>query len=194
MSEIKSAFEIAMERINKMSDATDSEKLKWKLAPVGKDLAMSYMKGETSLEEGLSGYSKEEGKYVREGIEEVLLDQIALPNDDKISPQFTKALDGIVSVKSDQSMARKIAQAINQLMDSFVTQGADQRKQAAEMVKESLAGKLRANASRMKIDTSSINVELLPQYHEELSKVVVQINEQYQLRLNELKNYLAETE
>ena len=196
MSEIKSAFEIAMERINKMSDATDSEKLKWKYLPEGKDLAMKYLKGEASLEDGLSGYSGESLSYVKEGIEEVLADQIVLPSNDKISPQFTKALDGIVSVKEDKPRAQQIASAINQLMDHFVTQGAEQRKQAADMLKESFAGKLKAAATqkRLSIDTSALNVEALPQYHEELSKVVAQINEQYQIQLSELKRYLTETD
>ncbi len=194
MSEIKSAFEIAMERINKMSDATDSEKLKWKFVPEGKDLAMKYLKGEASLEDGLAGRSGEEADFIKEGIVEVLADQIILPNNDKISPQFTKALDGIVSIKEEKAMAQQVAGAINQLMDHFVTQGAEQRKQAADMLKETFAGKLKAAATqkRLAIDTSALNVEALPQYQEEYSKVVQQINEQYQLQLNELKHYLSE--
>ena len=38
MGDIKSAFEIAMEKISKIEDATPEERIKWKFFPVGEQL------------------------------------------------------------------------------------------------------------------------------------------------------------
>ena len=39
MADIKSAYEIAMEKINKIESATPEERLKWKFIPKGEELA-----------------------------------------------------------------------------------------------------------------------------------------------------------
>jgi hypothetical protein len=37
MSDIKSAFEIAMEKINRLSEPTEEERLQWKYLPEGEN-------------------------------------------------------------------------------------------------------------------------------------------------------------
>ena len=39
MGDIKSALEIAMEKVAKLGEATEEERLKWKHAPQGEELA-----------------------------------------------------------------------------------------------------------------------------------------------------------
>ncbi len=42
--DIKSALEIAMEKVEKLGEATVEERLKWKYLPQGKQLAAKYLK------------------------------------------------------------------------------------------------------------------------------------------------------
>ena len=44
MGEIKSALEIAMEKIEKLGEPTEEERLKWKYVPQGEELAARYLK------------------------------------------------------------------------------------------------------------------------------------------------------
>jgi hypothetical protein len=44
MDDIKSAREIAMEKVEKLSEATDEERLEWKYVPEGEKLAAKYLK------------------------------------------------------------------------------------------------------------------------------------------------------
>ena len=60
MSDIKSAREIAMEKLEKLGDATESERLKWKFDPKGKELAARYIKDDCNLLAELGQYQENE--------------------------------------------------------------------------------------------------------------------------------------
>ena len=44
MGDIKSAREIAMEKVEKLEEATDEERLRWKYIPEGERLGARYLK------------------------------------------------------------------------------------------------------------------------------------------------------
>jgi len=44
MDEIKSAREIATEKVDKLGEVTDEERLRWKYTPEGEKLAARYLK------------------------------------------------------------------------------------------------------------------------------------------------------
>ena len=67
MADIKSAYEIAMEKINKIESATPEERLKWKFVPKGEELAGKYIKDDVNLGYELSKYKDEEKKICRAG-------------------------------------------------------------------------------------------------------------------------------
>jgi hypothetical protein len=57
MADIKSAYEIAMEKIDKIESATPEERLKWKFIPKGEELAGKYIKDDINLAAELSKYA-----------------------------------------------------------------------------------------------------------------------------------------
>jgi len=57
--EIKSAMEIAMEKVEKLGEATEEERLKWKYVPEGERLAARYLKQNLNL---LAELGKYDGK------------------------------------------------------------------------------------------------------------------------------------
>jgi hypothetical protein len=72
MGDIKSAFEIAMEKISKIDDATPEERVKWKFFPLGEQLAAKYLKEDVNILSELNKYKDNERKYVTQGAVEVL--------------------------------------------------------------------------------------------------------------------------
>ena len=64
MGDIKSAREIAMEKVEKLGTATNEERLKWKYAPEGEKLAARYLKQECNLTTELSNYEAKEKEYI----------------------------------------------------------------------------------------------------------------------------------
>ena len=82
MSKIKSALEIAMEKVGKIGEPTEEERLKWKYAPEGERLAAKYLKENSNLLTKLSQYQENGRKYIIESAAGVLIRHISLPNSD----------------------------------------------------------------------------------------------------------------
>jgi hypothetical protein len=192
MADIKSAYEIAMEKLKDIEDATPEEKVKWKFSPKGEELAGKYLKDEANLLNELNQYSDNERKYVVQGASTILVRNIDLPRNDAIKKMNRKAMDGIKLIKKDKTGVENVFSKIRYIFNHYTEQGGEQKKQAYEQVKMQFAAKLQqavqqqmgANA-RMNID-----VERHPQFQEEWRKALVQLDGQYHEHLNEYKNEL----
>ena len=193
MADIKSAYEIAMEKIRDIEDATPEEKLKWKFAPKGEELAGKYMKDDANLLTELSKYKDEERKYVAQGVAAILVRIIDLPKNDTIKKNNRKAMDGIKLIKKDKTGVENVFSKIRYIYNHYAEQGEQQKKQAYEQVKAQFTAKLQqalqqqmgANAARMNID-----VERQPQFQEEWRKMLIRLDAQYIEHLNEYKHDL----
>ena len=106
--EIKSAREIAMEKIAALDAVTADDKLKWKYVPEGEQLALKYFKDGQDIATALSSYAQDAQPYVRSGAEEVLLSNIQLPVNESVQNRNKKAMDGVLSVKKDKNAATKL--------------------------------------------------------------------------------------
>ena len=192
MADIKSAYEIAMEKIKDIESATPEERMKWKFVPKGEELAGKYMKNDVNLLTELSKYKDEERIYVVQGVSAILIRNIDLPKNDAIKKNNRKAMDGIKLIKKDKAGVENVFSKIRYIFNHYAEQGEQQKKQAYEQVKEQFAIKLQqavqqqmgANA-RMKID-----VERHPQFQEEWRKMLVRLDTQYVQHLNEYKHDL----
>ncbi len=190
MSDIKSAYEIAMEKIKDIGDATPEERLKWKFTPKGGELAGKYMKDEANLQTELGKYKDEEKKYVAQGVTAILTRIIDLPKNDAVAKNNKKAMDGIKLIKKDKAGVENVFSKIRYIFSHFTEQGKDQKRQAYEQVKMEFGAKLKqamqqqmgANAGKMNID-----VERHPQFQEEWHKVLARMDAQYLEHLNEYK-------
>ena len=79
MSDIKSALELAMEKIERLGKATDEERLKWKYVPEGERLAVRYLKQDCNLVVELSQYEETARRYIKEGASDILIRNINHP-------------------------------------------------------------------------------------------------------------------
>jgi len=189
MADIKSAYEIAMEKINKIESATPEERLSWKFVPKGEELAGKYMKDDINLTVELNKFRDEEKKYVAQGIAAVLVRNIDLPKNDAVKKNNRKAMDGIKLIKKDKTGVENVFSKIRYIFNHYTEQGEQQKKQAYEQVKEQFAMKLQqalqqqGATARMNID-----VERHPQFQEEWRKMLIKLDVQYLEHLNEYKH------
>ena len=191
MGEIKSAREIAMEKIAGIGDATEAEKLKWKYFPLGEGLALKFLKNGLDLKAGIAAQPDKVKKYVVMGAESVLLAAVTLPVNEAARTSSEKALEGIGLIKTDRAAAAKIIVKIKNIFTHYTEQGSLQRKQTREMLKEQYELKLK-QAVKQQTGTAGteelgINVETLPQFQEEWRRVSGQMEEQYLSLLSEFK-------
>ena len=79
MGDIKSAAEIAIEKVEKLGEATEEERLRWKYVPEGEKLATRYLKQDCNLVVELSKYEEKVRRYIIEGSGGILVRNINLP-------------------------------------------------------------------------------------------------------------------
>ncbi len=195
MGDIKSAREIAMEKIAAIGEPTAAERLEWKYLPEGEKLSARYLKGETKLQEELVKYDKTAAPYIVRGVCAVLVKNINLPRDEPAQKVNKTAMEGLKIVKTDKSRLEAILNQVRQIFTHYTTQGEQQSKQAYEMLKENFQAKVDQAISQQmggKAPNMHIDVEKQPQFQEEWRKVKNQMEGQYLHVLAELKQQLTD--
>ena len=193
MSDIKSAREIAMEKIEKLGEVTEEERLKWKYVPKGEELAGRYLKEDCNLVAEMSQYQENEAKYIIEGAAEILIRNISLPKNDLARRNNRRAMDGLKTLKSDKVSVENVYSKIRYLFNHYAEQGEQQRKQAYESLKTDFEAKIR-QAVQQQLGSfigAKIDVEKQPQFQQEWRKLQTQLDSQYLNHLDEYKRELS---
>ena len=192
MGEIKSASEIAREKVEKLGGVTEEERLKWKYVPEGEKLAARYIKEDCNLVTELNSYDEKARKYIIDGINDILIRHIDLPRDDAAIRTNKKAMEGLKAAKNDKVAVENVFSKMRHVLEHYVEQGEQQRKQTYESLKVEFEARIQqalkqqtgVNA-QMKID-----VERQPQFQEEWMKLQAQLDSQYTKLLDEYKQEL----
>ncbi|MDD5081882.1 MAG: hypothetical protein PHU08_00770 [Dehalococcoidales bacterium] len=191
MGDIKSAFELAMEKTRELGQITDEERLSWKYIPEGEKLAAKYLKEDTNLVAELNHYEETARKYVVRGATDIMARHITLPRDDFAKKNNKRAMEGLKVLKSDKIAVENVYSQIRRLFSHYVDQGTQQRKQAYESFKAEFQARLQEAMQKQGLSTRvRIDVEKQPQFHEEWRRVQNQLESQYLKLLAEYKQGL----
>ena len=192
MGDMKSAREIAMERLRELEEPTAEERLEWKYVPEGEKLAAGYLKEDCDLAAEMSKYEEDVKRYVIKGAGEILVRNISLPEDDLSKKNCRRAMDGFKAIKSDKVSVENVYSKIRRVFSHYVEQGEQQRKQAYEGLKTEFEVRVQ-QAVQQQLGTSmgfKIDVEKQPQFQEEWRKIQAQLDLQYIRVLDEYKQEL----
>ncbi len=192
MADIKSAREIAAEKVARLGGVTEEERLKWKYTPEGEKLAVKCFKENCNLTAELGRYEEKAQKYVTDGAADILVRNISLPKNEAARRNTKKAMDSLKVIKKDKVAVENVFSSLRRLFDHYVGQGEQQRKHAYESLKTDFTDRIQQAAqqqlgshSRMNID-----VESQPQFREEWRKMQAQLDSQYAKLLDEAKQEL----
>ena len=190
---IKSAFELAMEKVDKMGESTEEERTEWKYLPEGEKLGVRYIREDFDLPGALNAFSGNARKYVTRGISEVLVRNISLPRTEIAKKNNKKAMDALKMIKNDKSRTEAVLNQFRKLFDHYATQGDQQRKQALASLKADFEDRLQESAKQQGLAmVGKINVEKQPQFLQEWHKMQSQLDSQYLTLMSEYKQELAE--
>ena len=192
MGEIRSSIEIAMEKADRLGRITkeDLETEKW--LDCGHRIVATYMQGEIEgLAADLSDISKKEMPLVLKGVTEILLRNIVLPRDKDQWSGIKKALSGFVELKG--SLVNQIIPRIEQLLKNY-EQTRDQYHEQLKMQMEDQLGGIRQAISQQYGTAigSQIDVNSLPEFQKEWSRISIEITDQFEQQLIPLKEYLKQ--
>ncbi len=192
MAEIRSAMEIAMEKADRLGRATKEELETEKWLDHGHRIVARYMQGEIEeLKASLSDISGNEMPLVLKGATEILLRNIVLPRDKDQWPGIKKALSGFVELKG--SPANQIIPRIEQLLESY-EQTRNQYHEQLKMHMQNQLGGIKQAISQQygTAIASEIDVNSLPEFQKEWSRISSEINDQFEQQLIPLKAHLKE--
>jgi hypothetical protein len=194
MGEIKSAAEIAREKLEKIGEPTEEERLKWKYGPVGEKLAVRYLKENFNLVNEVSKFDDKARKFTIASINDILIRNISLPRNDFARKTNKKAMEGLKALKNDKVAVENVFSRMRHVLDYYVQEGAKQKKQAYDSLKADFEAKIQ-QAVRQQTGISNasmkIDVEKQPQFQEEWQQLQAQLEAQYLKLLDEYKQELA---
>ena len=190
--EIKSAREIAREKIAALGEVTEEERLRWKYVPEGEMLANKYLDKGCDLTDELKRYEEKAKTYLKEGAESALLVSISLPQNEQSKSRNKRAMDGLKSIKNDKAAVEEVLNNIRNVFNHYTEQGEQQREQTYESLKAEYKVKLQKVVEQQLGSTAGleINVENLPQFKEEWRRASTQMDMQYISLLKEYKKEL----
>ncbi len=184
MAEIKSAFEIAMERAEKIGSLTKEELAAQKWEEKGKRVAAAFLNGKIkNLQEGLKDIPGEHIQTVLSGANDILLRNIVLPRDPHQWDTIKRAMAGLVEIKG--SLASQVMPQIEQLLKNYESTMEHYRQQFKQQVSQTMGGQ---DMASMQMDSEGLNA--LASMQEEWNKLSGEISQQFEQQLQPLKAYL----
>ena len=189
---IKSAREIAQEKVAELGEPTEEERLKWRYFPEGEKLAARYLNKGESLGSNLDQYPEAARRYVSEGVQAILVRNIQLPRGEPDKKLNKQVMDGLKEVKKDKIGVENVFSKIRELFSHYQEQGEQQKQQAYQQLKVSFEAKIQQAMAQQTGTTAGmkIDVEKQPQFQEEWRKVQSHFEAQYTKLLDEYRREL----
>jgi hypothetical protein len=115
MGEIKSAFERAWERAEKI-EVTEEKALELELSPEGAKMAARYLKEDDyDVEKALQDFPEGKRRYIRAAVEATLVSNISLPLNSRVRREANRAMEGLKLLKRNKSQVSHIASRLDSL-------------------------------------------------------------------------------
>ena len=196
MGIIKTAAEIAKEKLEKIGEPTEEERLKWKYGSEGEKLAALYIKEDVNLASEVGKFEEKARKIITSGINDILLRNISLPHTEAARKTNKKAMDGLKALKKDKAAVENVFSRMRHVLDHYTQEGAKQKKQAYESLKAEFEAKVQ-EAVRQQTGVNAkmnIDIESQPQFKEEWQRLQAQMESQYSKLLDDYKKELVAIE
>ena len=189
--EIKSAFEKAMEKVERMNLAppSEEERLSWEALPQGRKIAAAYLKGEETLTSAAAEADAKERPYIIEGAVEVLTASMQLPKHEAAEKTTARALSGVKSLLAGVPGVQEVAERVTYVAEQFKTYGEQQRQQAMQQLKQQFTAQLeQVMRQRGAAGGPPPNVETMPEFQQEWMRVRLHLDQQYEGHLEGYRN------
>jgi hypothetical protein len=193
MSEMKSAWEIAMEKADKLGKASPEELSSLKYVPEGNKIASMFLQDDKlKLPEEISKYaSPDASRYVKKGIEEILLRNITLPHNEEDLRRTKRSMEGLRLIKENKKQLENILTLINNLLNQYqvaLQQTYNEFKKKAEAALQQAARSMRPQRG----DQMSMEQKLQIQIQEEWRQIHTELDAQYEKALEEHRQKIRE--
>ena len=193
MGEMKSSWQIAMEKAEKLGKVSPEEINSIKYVPEGNRIASQYLQDEKSdlMAEMVKFPSADAAQYVKSGIDEILLRNISLPHNEEDMRRSNRAMAGLRLVKENKKQLESVLGLINNLVNQYqlaLKQTYEEFKKKAEMTIQQAS----RGARPQRGDQMPLEQRLQLQIQEEWRQIHSELDAQYDKALDEHKQKIKE--
>lgn len=190
MAEIKSTLEMVLARAEKMAASAKPESTDDTVIKDGMRLAADFLNNKIeNLIETLKEQPEPNQMVIRSGMAETLLRNVVLPRDEDLAEANTKALQGIIDVSQNSGDILSTCQELQQILQQYSQHKEQTIQQLNEAIKGQIAQQMMAEGQQVDVE---IDPRMHPQYNEELSKVLTNLNSQYNDAMDQRKDAIRQ--
>jgi hypothetical protein len=190
---MKSAWEKALEKTEKLGKLTEDELRRIEYLPIGNRLAAKYLELERPNNELDAELTKHKGtgarKHIIEGAQETFMRNINLPRHDRDKQVAKKAMAGLKLLKENKNQLDGVFERIENLFNYYE----QARQQSFAQFKQSFEDKVKRAApalqQQMK-NAAALEAGLQQQFQEDWRHVSSQLDSQYEKALEEHKEQI----
>ena len=193
MNRMKSAFERAMERAMELEEPDEKQKLEWELAPKGRRLAGSFLKGQGAPFTTIENESPDRRVYLVKGMMEALVSNLQLPKNDAANYTNAKVMEGIQRLLTGKPGVKELLERVKYVTDQYRQFGIPQREQAYAQLKAQFEAQVMGAMSRQmgqQAQGMQVNVETMPEFQQQWLSVSSQMDAQYEQHLDDFRKQL----
>lgn len=193
VSDIKSAFEKAMEKAERLGRPSEEDVARWTYQPQGEKLAAAYLRGEADLLAELEKHPKPARQHVVKAAEEILLRNLGIPRNDYARSTNQRVMEALKAFKQDRRALGAVYANMKRIFDHYEQEGAQQRKAAYEQLKRDFEARVRQAVQQQTGRGAGvrIQVETQPQFQEEWRRMQAHLDSQYEKLLEEYREEIA---
>ena len=193
MGEMKSAWQIAMEKADKLGKVSPDELNSIKYVPEGNRIASLFIQDEKSdlLSELAKFPAGEAARFIKKGIDEILVRNITLPRNDEDARKTNRAMAGLRLIKENKKQLELVLGLVNTLVNQYqvaLQQTYAEFKKKAEVTVQQASRTMRP----LRGDQMPPEQKLQLQLQEEWRMVHSELDAQYDRALDEHRRKILE--
>ncbi|MDD5311800.1 MAG: hypothetical protein PHO26_02020 [Dehalococcoidia bacterium] len=193
MGEMKSAWQIAMEKADSLGKASPDELNKIKYEPEGNRIASLYLQDDRYdlAAELAKNTGNAAATHIKKGIEEILLRNIALPHNEEDMRRTTRSMAGLKILKENKKQLESLFGLINNLLNQYqvaLQQTYTEFKKKAESAIQQAAHSMRGAGGNQ----AALEQKLQFQLQEEWRQISSELDAQYDRAMDEHKQKIRE--
>ena len=193
MGEMKSAWQIAMEKADKLGKVSPDELNSIKYVPEGNRIASLFIQDEKSdlLSELAKFPAGDAARFIKKGIDEILIRNITLPHNDEDTRKTNRAMAGLRLIKENKKQLESLLGLINTLVNQYqlaLQQTYAEFKKKAEVTIQQAS----RNPQPQRGNQMPLEQKLQLQLQEEWREVHSELDAQYDKALDEHRRKILE--
>ena len=193
MGEMKSAWQIAMEKADKLGKVSPDELNSIKYVPEGNRIASLFIQDEKSdlLSELAKFPAGDAARFIKNGIDEILIRNITLPHNDEDTRKTNRAMAGLRLIKENKKQLESLLGLINTLVNQYqlaLQQTYAEFKKKAEVTIQQAS----RNPQPQRGNQMPLEQKLQLQLQEEWREVHSELDAQYDKALDEHRRKILE--